>query len=113
MKKKGQERKPRGGGGKERKGKVSVKKGKRQKIEEGERRGSGKGGKETERKKGEKAVIERRKRKERGRKTQKERREGEDFINKETINKFEVLFIDEAQDLSLLQFVKILQTRLV
>ena len=28
----------------------------------------------------------------------------EDFINKETINKFEVLFIDEAQDLSLLQW---------
>jgi len=28
----------------------------------------------------------------------------QDFINKETINKFEVLFIDEAQDLSLLQW---------
>ena len=28
----------------------------------------------------------------------------EDFLNKETLNKFEVLFIDEAQDLSLLQW---------
>ena len=28
----------------------------------------------------------------------------EDFIKKETLNKFEVLFIDEAQDLSLLQW---------
>ena len=28
----------------------------------------------------------------------------EDFLLKETLNKFEVLFIDEAQDLSLLQW---------